>query len=265
MTKTEKETLYNLLKTISQSVNGYETEKFSKANPLFSDDISDSQNISVQAAGGINQGDFSSLQKNSTENTKSVSIASVAERIASCTRCGLCKTRTNVVPGMGIEKPAVLVVGEGPGYEEDKQALPFVGNAGQLLDKMLAAISLSRKQNCYIANIVKCRPPENRDPSPDEISACYSFLEAQINILKPKMILAMGRIASQTLLKTNLGINAVRGKLFDYNGIPLMATYHPSALLRNAELKAPAWQDLKAFKAKLLTIVPDYEAGFSKE
>lgn len=193
------------------------------------------------------------------------SIESIAQKIASCNRCVLCTTRTNVVPGTGVTPPLVLVIGEGPGHDEDIQGLPFVGAAGQLLDKMLAAISLSRKQNCYIANIVKCRPPQNRDPSPEEISACISFLEAQIHILKPKMILMMGRVAAQTLLKTSAGIHSLRGSFSTIFGIPAMATYHPSALLRDAGLKAPAWQDLKAFRAKLLELAPDYENSYSKE
>ena len=161
------------------------------------------------------------------------------------------RTRNNVVPGMGVENPDVLVIGEGPGYDEDKQGLPFVGKAGILLDKMLAAIGLDRKSNCYIANIVKCRPPQNRDPFPQEQDACFSFLEAQINILKPKMILCMGKISSNKMLNQEAPIGTLRGQFFEYNNIPLMVTYHPSALLRNEQLKRPAWDDLKMFKAKL--------------
>ena len=157
----------------------------------------------------------------------------------------------------------VLVIGEGPGEEEDKQGLPFVGPAGQLLDKMLAAISLDRNKNCYIANIVKCRPPMNRDPSPLESQACRAFLETQIHILKPTMILAVGRVAAQNLLLTDESIGRLRGKFFELNNIPLMATYHPSALLRNVELKRPAWEDLKLFKSKLLELNPNYESTFN--
>ena len=131
------------------------------------------------------------------------------------------------------------------------QGRPFVGKAGLLLDKMLAAIQLDRKTNCYITNIVKCRPPENRNPFPDEQSACISFLEAQIHILKPKMILCMGKISIEKLMNQSVSITAAHGQFFDYNGIPVMPTYHPSALLRNEELKRPAWDDLKKFRAKL--------------
>jgi DNA polymerase len=124
---------------------------------------------------------------------------------------------------------------------------------------MLAAISLSRKTNCFIANIVKCRPPGNRDPAPDEEHACFPFLEQQIQVLKPKLILAVGRIAAQYMLNTTETIGKIRGHFYNYQGLPFMATYHPSALLRNETLKKPAWEDLKLFKKKLSEIVPDYE------
>ena len=145
----------------------------------------------------------------------------------------------------------VMVIGEGPGADEDRQGRPFVGRAGQLLDKMLEAIQLSRKTNCYITNVVKCRPPQNRDPAPEERSCCAAFLDAQIRLLRPKMILVMGRIAAQHLLRTSDGIGKLRGRFFDYQGIPLMPTYHPSALLRDESLKRPAWEDLKRFRARL--------------
>ena len=128
---------------------------------------------------------------------------------------------------------------------------PFVGKAGILLDKMLAAIGLDRTKNCYIANVVKCRPPNNRDPEPAEQSACEGFLQAQIHILKPKMLLCMGRIAGHKMLDSQAPLNQLRGQFFEYNGIPLMVSYHPSALLRDESLKKPAWEDLKLFKKKL--------------
>lgn len=256
MNAKEKEQLYDLLKTVSTAVTGYIPKSFSEPKPVFTDDTE-----VPETKNSIGQ---NSVEENSITHN-SISIESIADKISKCQRCQLCKTRTNVVPGTGIKNPLVLVIGEGPGHDEDLATLPFVGKAGQLLDKMLAAISLSRNQNCFIANIVKCRPPQNRDPLPEEISACSSFLEAQITVLKPKMILLMGRIAAQAVLKTSLGINALRGKFADYNGIPVMPTYHPSALLRNEELKAPAWQDLKAFRAKLSELSPDYEKNFKKE
>ena len=196
---------------------------------------------------------------------KSITLEEVAQKIASCSRCSLSKNRKTTVPGMGVPHPAVLVVGEGPGAEEDAQGLPFVGPAGKLLDKMLEAISLSRDTNCYIANIVKCRPPNNRTPLPEESDACISFLEAQIHILKPKLILAAGRTASQNLLKTTEALSHLRGAFRDYNGIPLLVTYHPSALLRDVSLKRPAWEDLKLFRSELLRLVPDYAKNFIKK
>ena len=206
----------------------------------------------------------------SVQKTK-ISMESIAEKAKDCTRCDLYKNRKNSVAGVGVENPLVLVIGEGPGQEEDKQGIPFVGPAGQLLDKMLAAIQLSRNINCYIVNVVKCRPPHNRDPFPPEMEACSSFLRAQIMYLKPKMILAVGRVAAQYLLNTPTGISRLHGQFFDYHqiqgdgdGIPFMATYHPSALLRDPTYKKPAWEDLKQFKAKLLEIEPNYEQSFSR-
>ena len=178
--------------------------------------------------------------------------------VARCSACGLGATRIKPVAGEGPEELSrltnsvdVMVIGEGPGADEDRQGRPFVGRAGQLLDKMLEAIQLSRKTNCYITNVVKCRPPQNRDPAPDERSCCAAFLEAQIRFTHPKMILVMGRIAAQHLLQTSEGIGRLRGRFFDYQGIPLMPTYHPSALLRDESLKRPAWEDLKRFRARL--------------
>ena len=190
------------------------------------------------------------LPLNNTENT-------LERKISECQRCPLHKSRINTVCGMGVEKPLVLVIGEAPGEEEDKQGLPFVGAAGQLLDKMLAAINLSRKSNTYIANILKCRPPHNRDPLPEEITSCISFLNAQIQHLHPKAILLMGRIAAQTILSTSSPLNQLHGNFYEYKNIPVMPTYHPSALLRNPELKRPAWEDLKNFSTKLKELTMD--------
>lgn len=199
----------------------------------------------------------------SKENAQSLpEIQNIAKKISECQNCILSKTRTNTVPGEGVQEPLVMVIGEGPGEEEDLSGRPFVGKAGQLLDKMLAAINLDRRLNCYIANIVKCRPPRNRTPMIDESQACKGFLQAQIHVLKPKYILAMGRTAVQNLMETSEGINALRGKWLSCNGIPLMATYHPSALLHDVSLKAPAWQDLKLFRKKLIDEYPKYEEEF---
>ncbi len=186
------------------------------------------------------------------------SMQEIYTAVAQCSACVLGQTRTHPVAGEGPEELSrltnsveVMVIGEGPGADEDRQGRPFVGRAGQLLDKMLEAIQLSRKTNCYITNVVKCRPPQNRDPAPEERSCCAAFLDAQIRLLCPKMILVMGRIAAQHLLQTSDGIGKLRGRFFDYQGIPLMPTYHPSALLRDESLKRPAWEDLKRFRARL--------------
>jgi len=173
----------------------------------------------------------------------------------SCGACRLAQTRKNAVPGEGSRRPLVMVIGEGPGADEDETGRPFVGKAGQLLDKMLAAIDLSREKNCFIANVIKCRPPNNRDPNPDETAACAPFLARQVRLLKPAFVLCAGRIAAQTLLDTTDGIGKLRGKVSRLNiagmSVPFLATYHPSALLRNEDLKRPAWEDLKLLRTAL--------------
>jgi DNA polymerase len=171
-----------------------------------------------------------------------------------CSACRLAAQRKNNVFGMGAARPLVLVVGEGPGAEEDESGQPFVGPAGQLLDRMLAAIGLSRSSNVYIANIVKCRPPANRDPAPDEVVACMRYLDSQIEALAPRAILCLGRTALRALTGSEEGITRLRGKWFEYRGIPLIATFHPSALLRDEGYKRPAWEDLKTLKERLATL-----------
>lgn len=179
------------------------------------------------------------------------SLEAIAAEAARCQKCRLSAGHNRVVPGLGSTRPLVMVIGEGPGAEEDKTGIPFIGPAGQLLDKMLAAIGLSRETNCFIGNIVKCRPPMNRDPAPDEQAACMPYLERQIAILKPRAFLAVGRIPAQALLGAKTGIGRLRGERHEFHGLPLVATYHPSALLRNEELKRPAWEDLKLLKSIL--------------
>lgn len=179
------------------------------------------------------------------------SLAAIAADVARCRGCRLAVGRGRTVPGQGPARPLAMVIGEGPGAEEDKTGLPFVGPAGQLLDRMLSSIGLSRETNCFIGNVVKCRPPGNRDPAPDEQAACSAYLERQLALLRPRAILAVGRIPAQALLGTKEGIGKLRGRRFDFRGLPLVATYHPSALLRDETLKRPAWEDLKLFKAIL--------------
>ena len=193
------------------------------------------------------------------------SLEAVAENISACKACGLATARTQVVPGEGASNPLVMVIGEGPGADEDTAGRPFVGKAGQLLDKMLESIGLFRSKNCFIANMVKCRPPGNRDPEPEEVAACFPYLERQILLMRPRIILCAGRVAAQSLLKTSRGINMLRGAFHELKigetAIPVLPSFHPSALLRDESLKRPAWEDLKLLKSKLLDLVGDYAGG----
>lgn len=186
--------------------------------------------------------------QNSAPDEAGETLETLGDKARTCSRCVLSSTRKNVVFGQGVAKPLVLVVGEGPGAEEDSQGLPFVGASGQLLDKMLFSIGLDRQKNCYIANIVKCRPPNNREPAPDERAACMPYLRQQIRLLSPKAILCAGRTAAQALLSTTEGINRLRTRMHEYEGIPVVASFHPSALLRDPTLKRPAWEDLKRLR-----------------
>ncbi len=187
-------------------------------------------------------------ERPSSESGLGPELEALRARVLACESCGLSQGRQRAVFGQGVARPVVLVVGEGPGAEEDRQGLPFVGASGQLLDKMLASIGLSRGTNCYIANIVKCRPPNNREPLPGERAACLPYLREQIRLLAPKAILCAGRTAAQTLLGTTEGINRLRTRTHELGGIPLVATFHPSALLRDDTLKRPAWEDLKRLR-----------------
>lgn len=164
--------------------------------------------------------------------------------IAQCTACRLCKTRTNTVPGVGDSSPAWFVVGEAPGENEDKQSEPFVGKAGQLLDAMLAAVGKKRGNGVYIANVIKCRPPGNRNPEPDEVAACAPYLRRQIELASPRLLLAAGKFSAQTLLDRDDTVGAMRAAGGHYRDIPVVVTYHPSYLLRSPPEKAKAWDDL---------------------
>jgi len=172
--------------------------------------------------------------------------------VAGCTRCKLCKTRTNTVFGVGQMQAPLMVIGEGPGADEDARGEPFVGRAGKLLDEMLKAIGRSRNEtnlqkSVFIANVVKCRPPGNRDPEPDEVEACRPYLDQQIHLVRPKLIVALGRVAAQRLLATDAPLSKLRGPLYEYGSdrTPVLITYHPAYLLRSPGEKAKSWQDLK--------------------
>ncbi|WP_062790717.1 uracil-DNA glycosylase [Aquitalea pelogenes] len=166
------------------------------------------------------------------------------QNVANCERCTLCRTRTQTVFGRGNPKARWMLIGEAPGEHEDRQGEPFVGKAGQLLDNMLAAAGLDRDRDVYIANVLKCRPPGNRNPAPEEILACQGYLQQQIQHVQPVLIVALGRFAVQTLLQSEQTIGKLRGQVHQYQGIPLIATYHPAYLLRNLPDKAKAWQDM---------------------
>ena len=164
--------------------------------------------------------------------------------IAQCTACALCRTRRNTVPGVGDVHAQWMFVGEAPGADEDAQGEPFVGMAGQLLDNMLAALGLDRAQNVYIANVLKCRPPNNRDPEPLEAEACAAYLDRQIELIAPRLIVALGRSAACRLLGVDAPVGGLRNLVHRYRGIPLVVTYHPAYLLRTPADKAKAWEDL---------------------
>ncbi|MFH0761614.1 MAG: uracil-DNA glycosylase [Bacteroidota bacterium] len=177
------------------------------------------------------------------------------EAVRACERCELHRKRTQAVFGVGNPFSELMVIGEGPGEEEDRQGLPFVGKSGQLLDKILAAGGFSRDENVYIANIVKCRPPDNREPSPEERSACFPYLEEQIRMIRPSIIILLGSTALKGLLDPEGKITRVRGKWQMWNDIWVMPTYHPSALLRNPELKKDSWEDIKEVVRKYRELV----------
>lgn len=172
------------------------------------------------------------------------------ETIGACTRCPLHEGRQNIVFGVGDPAARILFVGEGPGANEDQVGEPFVGRAGELLDKIIIAMGL-RRADVYIANIVKCRPPNNRDPEPAEVEQCEPFLQEQIRILQPEAIVALGKVAANTLLNVDRPLGRLRGRWHQYQGIPLRATYHPAALLRNQDLKRPTWEDVQSVMDKL--------------
>ena len=168
-----------------------------------------------------------------------------------CRKCPLCETRSNVVFGVGNKSSDILFIGEGPGENEDLQGEPFVGRAGQLLDKMLAAVDLDRRSNIYIANIVKCRPPQNRDPLPEEQDACIGWLREQVRLLKPKIIVCLGRISAMKLMNPDIKITKEHGIFVEKNGVLMMATLHPAALLRNPGQKPAAFEDFLKLREKL--------------
>lgn len=201
-----------------------------------------------------------------TEPIQSSELVEIAKVISHCTACDLHKNRTQTVPGKGNPSPEVLFIGEAPGRDEDIAGEPFVGRAGQLLTKMIEAMGYSRDE-VFIANINKCRPPNNRKPTRQEMDTCIPFLKQQIAILKPKVIIAMGATAVEGLQKLNEGekISKIRGKWRTFEDIPLMPTYHPAYLLRNPAMKKPVWEDLQEVLRKLGRPIPTKSGGSSKQ
>jgi len=183
--------------------------------------------------------------------------AELQQHCLGCTRCGLSQTRNNVVFGVGPTDSPIMFVGEGPGHQEDLQGEPFVGAAGQLLDEMLSIIDLGR-HNCYITNIVKCRPPQNRDPLPEERDACLPYLRGQFKLMRPKILICLGRIAASTLIHEEYKITKEHGQWVERSGLHMTAIYHPSALLRDPARRPEAFRDLIAIREKIQAIIPEF-------
>lgn len=173
---------------------------------------------------------------------------SLKQECLACRKCSLCETRHNVVFGMGSPTAEVMFIGEGPGQNEDEQGLPFVGRSGKLLDQYLEAVDLSREKNVFIANIVKCRPPQNRDPLPEEWDACLPWLREQFRLIRPKIVVCLGRIAAQRLIRPDFSVTKEHGQFIEKNGVLFMATLHPAALLRNPKQKPMAFGDFVALR-----------------
>jgi len=195
---------------------------------------------------------LSLFEKNLCESSTDDSLEKIRDDIGDCQRCKLCSTRTHIVFGSGNPKAKLVFVGEAPGADEDAQGLPFVGRAGQLLTRIVESIGLSR-QDVYICNVIKCRPPENRFPEKDEITSCSPFLLRQLETIRPKVVCCLGAAAAQTILKTKSSVGWMRGRFQDYRGAKLIVTYHPAYLLRNPDAKRDVWEDMKRIKALLDT------------
>jgi len=279
----EKQLLHSFFLTASQAIEGFRIHCDMQPIQFVDDEefITEVKATGEFATNNLGYSALSALCKNENLNSSPIankktysSLEEIKSDIAICNQCPLCKTRHNVVAGEGPKElggalvtPPILVIGEAPGFDEDEKGRPFVGASGKLLDKMLAAIGLSRSNNCFITNMVKCRPPENRNPTPSEISFCSHFLQEQIRLIAPKMILLLGTVALKAMFHTSEGIMHLHGKLMYYKmniesiegtkeiSIPTIPTYHPSALLRNESLKRPAWEDLKFFKVKMKDFV----------
>jgi len=197
-----------------------------------------------------------SAEKKETSPITNTALKDFENNISSCLKCALGKTRINFVFGEGSNQARLMFIGEAPGRDEDKLGRPFIGRAGQLLTKIIESIGIKR-EDVFIANIIKCRPPENRNPLPSEIAACSPYLLKQIELIKPKVICALGKFSAQTLLKSETPISRLRGKFYDYHGIKLMPTYHPAYLLRNSSGKKDVWEDMLMIAKELGLTIPN--------
>ncbi len=246
-----KAEVLSLLKVLSDKVD-LERKlgvKYLQLDPIIKNNISNKEDVIPKQAAP--ESDFDNLDIHNEDKKVELSkpekiegLKKLEEQVKRCTKCELCKSRTNVVFGVGDPDAGLMFVGEAPGYYEDQQGGPFVGKAGQLLTKIIESIGLKRS-DVYIANILKCRPPDNRNPNANEIAMCSPQLIRQIEIIRPKIICALGTFAAQTLLDTTESIGKLRGKFFEYQGTKFLATYHPAYLLRNPNDKKKVWADIK--------------------
>ena len=208
------------------------------------------ETLSVEAVGSPRS---ASAIAHSLERTPPLQLETVRTELGDCQRCKLAPKRTNLVFGSGNPEAELVFVGEAPGYDEDQQGLPFVGRAGQLLTKIIESINLKR-EDVYICNVLKCRPPENRNPEPDEVASCNPFLKKQLAAIRPKIVCCLGTFAAQTVLQTAASISRLRGKFFDMDGMRVIATFHPAYLLRSPEKKREVWEDMKQIRAELFRL-----------
>jgi len=218
--------------------------------------------ITSKAVSASPQMDFSSLVDSilplplDKDAPEGATMKQLQRMVSECTRCPLCETRTHTVFGEGVLPARLLIIGESPGSEEDASGRAFVGRAGQYLDTWLNPVGLSRKTNVYLANIIKCRPPENRNPHVEEVASCLPYVKRQIQLVKPELILLVGGVASKALLETDEGVGKLRGRFHRYEGVPVLVTYHPAGVLRNEDLKRPVWEDIKKVAAFLNLSLP---------
>jgi DNA polymerase len=205
----------------------------------------------VTVRAGLQLGPLPAGQAAPSLSQRHSAMQAVRTDLGDCQRCKLCKGRTNIVFGVGSPAAELVFVGEGPGRDEDLSGEPFVGLAGQMLTRIIENVFKLRRDDVYICNVVKCRPPQNRNPEPDEIAACQPFLIRQLEVLRPRIIVCLGKFAAQTLLGTEASISSLRGRFHDYHGIRVMPTYHPAFLLRNPAMKRTVWEDMKLVVAEL--------------